>query len=658
MGSFLESIRKTFEPYTKRGNQKEAAYEPQTCSVSTDGAVPVSPEVRLPTSTSTALPVTASRIKWKLAPSFDPTPFLTDPVVKKAFLDPNVLRRPERDWPALPRAKVHADKEQVFALAVKWDSLGACSLVSCDTVNPRESVGIFAVPKDAEFDRLILNPTMVNSRSYPCVSFTKTIAPGYLMSLIRLAADEDLVVSSDDLCEFYYTFKVSPHRARRSAIGMVFKGSDFAGFKCFNPQLADKDVYICLSTLAMGDALAVEIAQQSHVNVLRKLACCMKPAECLLYRQPIPRGPFYELLTIDDHIGLQKIKKDGSEAAAHQRDRVVFDAANKAYSHVKLTAHPGKMRRREPHAVVLGAEIEGTIGRCSAPRERIALLSFIASMITHKRLATRKLLQGLLGCWTHVLLFRRPLFALLEVVYHEGETLPADVVFHMSQKCLDELTLLCLLAPVMQTDLRTSIAPELFMLDASPYGGGICFAPFTASAADELWRHSEQRGYYTRLQSEAGATLRELGLEHEEFFGEEACRFDLGASQSDNSALFAKISKSYLVDKTQAFDCIELFSGQGNWSSSHTAVGFKVHPGVERSASGKAFGDLANNETFRDLAALAYRGAIREWHAGPPCWSFGTLRRPRLRSKQMPAGFQMTDPKTREQTLLAVRTAF
>lgn len=29
------------------------------------------------------------------------------------------------------------------------------------------------------------------------------------MSLIRIAHDENLLVSSDDLCEFYYTFKVS-----------------------------------------------------------------------------------------------------------------------------------------------------------------------------------------------------------------------------------------------------------------------------------------------------------------------------------------------------------------------------------------------------------------------------------------------------------------
>lgn len=84
----------------------------------------------------------------------------------------------------------------------------------------------------------------------------------------------------------------------------------------------------------------------------------------------------------------------------------------------------------------------------------------------------------------------------------------------------------------------------------------------------------------------------------------------------------------------------------------------KSPPGVERSATGEAYGDLSDKQTFLALSRLAYNGHIREWHAGPPCWSFGTLRHPRLRSKQQPEGFNMRDPVTCEQTLLAVRTAF
>ena len=156
----------------------------------------------------------------------------------------------------------------------------------------------------------------------------------------------------------------------------------------------------------------------------------------------------------------------------------------------------------------------------------------------------------------------------------------------------------------------------------------------------------------------SGSELREQevikqALAHEEQFG-----------QPDDAPLVASPPREQLKvnhtlkDGTKVFDCIELFSGQGGWSSCHRQCGLRVHPGIERTAKGRGYGDLSNNQTFRDLATLAYNGAIGEWHAAPPCWSFGTLRRPRLRSKSEPAGFDLDDALTKEQTLLAVRTAF
>ena len=115
------------------------------------------------------------------------------------------------------------------------------------------------------------------------------------------------------------------------------------------------------------------------------------------------------------------------------------------------------------------------------------------------------------------------------------------------------------------------------------------------------------------------------------------------------------IPKFVLNDRTIAYDCIELSSGQGNWSAAHPGVGLRVHPGIERETEGIRFGDLLDNNTLHRLARLAYSGAIREWHAGPPRWTYGTLRRPRLRSETHPAGFNIADPLTKEQTLLAVR---
>ena len=129
-----------------------------------------------------------------------------------------------------------ASDQKLLQLAQKWDDLGACRLVTCDSVRRDEAVGIFAVSKDQQYDRLIVNPTVINSRQFSYTNFTKTLAPGALICLLRLEDHENLVISSDDLCEFYYTFKVSEDRAARNAIGMAFDSSEVCHLKCFDSK--------------------------------------------------------------------------------------------------------------------------------------------------------------------------------------------------------------------------------------------------------------------------------------------------------------------------------------------------------------------------------------------------------------------------------------
>ena len=105
------------------------------------------------------------------------------------------------------------------------------------------------------------------------------------------------------------------------------------------------------------------------------------------------------------------------------------------------------------------------------------------------------------------------------------------------------------------------------------------------------------------------------------------------------------------------YDCVELFRGSGNWSSCHAQHGLFVHHGFESSGRRLFFKDLSDNATFHELISLALRRVVREWHAGPPCLTFGTLRTPRLRSKEQPSGFNPSDPLTALHNSLARRTA-
>lgn len=81
------------------------------------------------------------------------------------------------------------------------------------------------------------------------------------------------MVSSDDSPEFYNAFAVGRARtAGRNTIGVVFKKSDFLGLRPSYTML----MYIALAKLGMGDGVAVEIVQQSHYNLVRWDAPCMK----------------------------------------------------------------------------------------------------------------------------------------------------------------------------------------------------------------------------------------------------------------------------------------------------------------------------------------------------------------------------------------------
>ena len=604
-------------------------------------------------------PVVASRVKWTLPPSFDPLPFLSDPVVKQAYIDPMFLRKPENLWPKLPKAKVHCSKSELLCLAGKWDQFYALRLFPTNMIDSHEAVGCFCVPKDDCWDRFIINPRVANSRTFSYSNFTKLLAPGSMLTLAHLPSLSHCIrFCADDLSEMYYTFKVGSQRALRNCIGIPLQPHEVSHFKAYNPSLHNCPVYASLGALAMGDSHAVEFAQQAHFNVLRQMGDCVRSEEFVSYRKVFPRGKTMEFLSIDDHMTAQVCTLSEHKAQARLRDTSIFEACDVAYPKVGLVQHPKKRRRNVTSGVFLGADVDGMDGLVCAPRHRIGVLSRLTSVIVRKGCCSSSLLSAVLGLWTHVLMFRRPLFAILQAVFADARHEPRDVVFALQRESLNELLSLCVLAPLSQSDLRVGYLPFLYAMDASPSGGGLCSTDMPPSTVQELWRFSEQRGFYTRLLGPASALLAELGLDH--------C-VDWEFSSGLDPSLHAVLSSGESPVRTPLyrplqegilFDVVELFSGTGHWTLSHAALGLTAHPGVDVPNSSGRMMDFSLDSTFHELCALALRKVVREWHGGPPCLTFGTLRRPRLRSKDKPFGFNPEDPLTKLHNRLAMRTAF
>ena len=466
----LIQLHAELDPYSshfgKRGPYKENE------SPKSDHQCPVDRSEPLPM--SGARPVVSSRIKWQFPPSFEASAFLDDPVVKAAFDDPEVMRKPEQFWESSRPAKINC-RSELLDLAQRWDDFGALRLMPADQKQWDEAVGMFAVGKDSQFDRLVINSQNLNGRMWTVSESLKTLAPGCMLGLLHLEPWEAFRFSADDLSDFYYTFRVSENRARRNAFRMKFEPHELEHLKCFKEEHAKHShLLLCLSTLAMGDNLAVEIAQQAHGNVLKFLCGSMKDEETLKYRHPVPRGSFIELLAIDDHVGLQRLPIKDIPEEPPLRDTEIFQLASKAYRSVGLVQQSKKQKRNCTQGIILGADFDGLKGRVMAPRSRVLLLSAISLAIVSKRTCARRLLNLVVGRWIHVLLFRRVLFSIIDSLFTDGMEKKLDQVFCLKRQSLNELQVLAVLGPTAQCDLRVGYCSDIFLHGRKSYWRGCC----------------------------------------------------------------------------------------------------------------------------------------------------------------------------------------
>ena len=107
-------------------------------------------------------------------------------------------------------------------------------------------------------------------------------------------------------------------------------------------------------------------------------------------------------------------------------------------------------------------------------------------------------------------MFRRPALCVLNAAFSEAAATPADRIVRPSRRARNELLCLSCLGPVLQTDLHAAWCPGVFVMDASPQKAALCMVEAPAPAVQE---HSEQRGFYARLEGPATAALHEAGFE-------------------------------------------------------------------------------------------------------------------------------------------------
>lgn len=458
---------------------------------------------------SGANPIIASRIKMEGAPSFDPTPFL-DEASKLLYQEPWSSGITPADVPETPpRVHVHASLTEKIALLEKLEATHRLGFRGPSDVVEGFGNGLFSVPKNTQVDRLILDGRPANLLQEPPNRFIYTMASAITLLNIHLGPHEKLVMSGDDLSNFFYTFSVGEQRIARNFLEWKIPISIAKKFKTFPAALKDQPyVYACLATLAMGDGAACEYAQTSHVSL--GLQCgAFTPEQLVTLHGRIPRGPYMAGIIIDDLVFLEKIAINAVSGDHSQQKRGMM---HKMYSAVGLDVHPDKGFSEATTASFWGADVDGLTGLIRANIPRAISLCWVTRRIATMKICSISLLEVVAGGFVSLFGFRKRLLSLLDLIYVvQGGRDQRDVIT-LPDELVDELWSCIILAPLAVTDLRAGFGDTVFMVDASNWGEAVVECQVPTTITEELCRNCLVKSAWTHLLTPYKASLRAQGI--------------------------------------------------------------------------------------------------------------------------------------------------
>ena len=311
----------------------------------------------------------------------------------------------------------------------------------------------------------------------------------------------------------------------REAVGDFLGGPAAADY---GPHLPE-EVYACFNSVIQGDHLGVEIATQSHKNMLKSRGLLCGEEE-LTSTFPFAGRQVVQGLIIDDFfsVSVEDLSSGRTSSLSEKR----FKVAQQAYESEGLIGSKEKDVIDQDCAKVAGAELDcsshtRSLGLCTvaAPAGKRLGLSFLSLQLASLRATTDALHACLAGGWTSCLMYRRPLMSILDKVHSFADLSSVDQsdpqVLRLPSLVAQEFVLLGILAPLICTDISTKFSPSIFATDASDLKGAIVKAEVDNDLARGLWRTGRKKGGYTRLLTREQALLSKIDAQWEEEAPEE-----------------------------------------------------------------------------------------------------------------------------------------
>ncbi len=459
--------------------------------------------------------IVASRLDFKGEPNFNPVPFL-DERSKAIFQHPiqQALSPGEsRDDP--PRVRVYGSEDEVWQLLKKLDSSGRLGVLRERDVLEGFQAGLFCVPKSSTQDRLIFDSRPFNTLEQPMQRWISSMGAAANLCDFHIAEDQTLITSGTDLREFYYSFQITEERLRRNALLIRVDPKQLRGFRCHDSSLEaeGRPVVLGLRTLAMGDSMAVELAQTAHLGILVQFGLVDEEslvAMCL----PPPRGNFCAGVVIDDLILFEFVASASlqDEFQAFSSPQFLKEALDR-YRELGLIPHEGKTFYGETSSEFWGALLEGDRGFVRSSLKRTVPVLYATLGVLKLGVCTISLLETLVGCWTSIFLFKRRLLSVLNVCYEALSSGKEQCeVLRLSQALKDELLLCVLLCPLATTFLRARDSNFIYESDASDWGLAVGRAVLPSWLRSEIHRHRLRKSVWTKLLSPVKSLKRIRGV--------------------------------------------------------------------------------------------------------------------------------------------------
>eukprot|EP00438_Fugacium_kawagutii_P030304 Skav204412 [mRNA] locus=scaffold398:166413:168713:- [translate_table: standard] len=323
---------------------------------------------------------------------------------------------------------------------------------------------------------------------------------GSLLTQLIVPKNSSIRASGDDLSNYFYLLKHHEEWLGRNTIGSPVKGREFLDYGC-EPE---KEYILSFKVIAMGDSNAVDLAQETHFQILREVGC-LRPDETVAFRCRLPAKSTWEGLYIDDHVVTQVLpKKKFRLKKSKWRDEVVVENSRKQYAALGLPVSSKKQFTKVEDFTAWGTSVSNQSGRVGAPLTKLKQLSQLILEVCQLPFVTKKLLQKTVGLLVHPAMHRRIFMSLLQETYLWIEKLQPTEKRRLPPPIREELLWMALCLPLMHSNMRWPVSKRVAATDASTTGGGRAATMTSQTVANTLYRFSEHRGEASRLDWSTG----------------------------------------------------------------------------------------------------------------------------------------------------------